>query len=72
MPTPLRMSFARLSRDTRIALDVTQREVAAAVGISRSHLAGIEIGRVDPSLDLVWAIADRSASNSSWSVDYRS
>jgi transcriptional regulator with XRE-family HTH domain len=53
------MSFARLSRDTRIALDVTQREVAAAVGISRSHLAGIEIGRVDPSLDLVWAIADR-------------
>jgi transcriptional regulator with XRE-family HTH domain len=40
-------------------LDVTQQEFARAVGISRSHIAGIETGRVDPSLDLVWAIADR-------------
>lgn len=29
------------------------------MGISRSHIAGIETGRVDPSLDLVSSIADR-------------
>jgi DNA-binding XRE family transcriptional regulator len=40
-------------------LDITQAELAAAVGVSRSHIAGIEIERVDPSLDLVWAIGDR-------------
>lgn len=40
-------------------LDITQRELAAAAGVSRSHIAGIETGRVDPSLDLVWSIADR-------------
>jgi transcriptional regulator with XRE-family HTH domain len=56
---PLRMTFSRLCRDTRTMLDVTQQELADAVGISRSHIAGIETGRVDPSLDLVWSIADR-------------
>jgi transcriptional regulator with XRE-family HTH domain len=40
-------------------LDITQQELADAVGVSRSHVAGIETGRVDPSLDLVWSIADR-------------
>jgi transcriptional regulator with XRE-family HTH domain len=57
--TPLRTSFARLCRDTRTMLDITQQELAVAVGISRSHVAGIETGRVNPSLDLVWRIADR-------------
>jgi transcriptional regulator with XRE-family HTH domain len=57
--TPLRISFARLCRDTRTMLDITQQELAVAVGISRSHVAGIETGRVNPSLDLVWRIADR-------------
>jgi transcriptional regulator with XRE-family HTH domain len=40
-------------------LDITQAEVAAAVGISRSHYAGIESGKEDPSIDVVWRIADR-------------
>ena len=40
-------------------LDITQAEVAAAVGISRSHYAGIESAKEDPSVDLVWRIADR-------------
>jgi transcriptional regulator with XRE-family HTH domain len=40
-------------------LDITQQELANAASVSRSHIAGIETGRVDPSLDLVWAIADR-------------
>lgn len=40
-------------------LDVTQQELAVAAGVSRSHIAGIENGRVNPSIDLVWRIADR-------------
>jgi DNA-binding XRE family transcriptional regulator len=58
-PSPLRISFARLCRDTRVMLDITQAELAAAVGVSRSHLAEIETGKADTSLDLAWAIADR-------------
>lgn len=56
MSNRLRMSFARLCRDTRVQLDITQQELAGAVGVSRSHIAGIETGRVNPSLDLVWQI----------------
>jgi len=40
-------------------LDVSQRELALAVGVSRSHIAGVESGRVNPSIDLVWRVADR-------------
>ena len=40
-------------------LDITQAEVAAAVGVSRSHYAGIESAKEDPSVDLMWRIADR-------------
>lgn len=57
--TPLRTTFARLCRETRTMLDVTQQELALAAGVSRSHIAGIETGRVNPSIDLVWRIADR-------------
>jgi DNA-binding XRE family transcriptional regulator len=55
-PTPLRISFARLCRDTRVMLDITQAELAAAVGVSRAHIAAIETGRANPSLDLVQRI----------------
>ena len=55
----MRISFARLCRDTRVMLDITQAELAAAVGVSRAHIASIESGRANPSLDLAWAIADR-------------
>jgi transcriptional regulator with XRE-family HTH domain len=40
-------------------LDVTQQELAMAAGVSRSHIAGVESGRVNPSIDLVWRIAER-------------
>lgn len=53
MATTLRVSFARLCRDTRPMLDISQRELAAAVGVSHAHIAAIEAGRVNPSLDLV-------------------
>lgn len=58
MANRLRMSFARLCRDTRVLLDITQQELATAVGVSRSHIAGIETGRANPSLDLVMRIGD--------------
>lgn len=58
MPNPLRTSFARLCRETRVMLDITQDELAVAVGVSRSHIAGVETGRVNPSLDLAGRIGD--------------
>lgn len=52
------MSFAPLCRETRLSLDITQHDLAGAVGVSRSHVAGLETGRVNPSLDLVARIGD--------------
>jgi len=47
------MSFAQLCREMRALLDITQGELASAVGVSRSHIAGIEMGKANPTLDLV-------------------
>jgi DNA-binding XRE family transcriptional regulator len=58
MPAPLRLTFARLCRDTRTALDITQQTLADAVGVSRAHIASVESGRCNPSLDLVVRIGD--------------
>lgn len=57
MPDPIRITFARLVRETRIALDITQEELAAAVGVTRGYVATIERDRANPSL----AMADRFA-----------
>lgn len=38
-------------------LDITQRELAGVVGVSRPFISAIEAGRADPSLDLVQRIA---------------
>jgi transcriptional regulator with XRE-family HTH domain len=54
----LRISFGRLCRDSRVLLDITQAELAASVGVSRSHIAGIETSKVNPSLDVVAKIGD--------------
>jgi transcriptional regulator with XRE-family HTH domain len=51
--TATRISFARWCRQARADLDVTQRELAAAVGVSRTYVAAIEGGRANPSLALV-------------------
>jgi DNA-binding XRE family transcriptional regulator len=53
MTRPLRVTFAWLCRETRTDLDITQRELAASVGVSRAHIAAIETGRANPSLELV-------------------
>ena len=52
MPT-LRIAVADWCRRTRIDLDVTQQQLADALGISRTYLSEIEAGRANPSLDLV-------------------
>lgn len=39
-------------------LDITQRQLADAVGVSRAHITAIEGGRANPPLDLVSRIAD--------------
>jgi transcriptional regulator with XRE-family HTH domain len=45
--------IATICRDRRLALDLTQAEVAGALGISRSHYASIEQARTNPSLGLL-------------------
>jgi transcriptional regulator with XRE-family HTH domain len=58
MATPLRIRFATLCRETRVLLDITQAQLAAAAGISRSMVAGIETERVNPTLDVVMRIGN--------------
>lgn len=50
---PLRIEVSRWCRETRLALDIPLQQLADAVGISRSHLADIEAGRANPTLDIV-------------------
>jgi transcriptional regulator with XRE-family HTH domain len=49
----LSAAFGSLCRDNRVRLRLTQRQLGAAVGVSRGHVANIEIGRANPPLDLV-------------------
>ena len=58
MAVALRSTFASLCRRTRADLDISQRELAAATGLSRGYLASIELGRANPSLGTVERIAD--------------
>jgi transcriptional regulator with XRE-family HTH domain len=53
----IRVTFARLSRTTRVRRHLTQQQVADAVGVSRSHIAKIELGQGNPSLRVVERIA---------------
>jgi transcriptional regulator with XRE-family HTH domain len=53
----IRLTFARLSRNTRLRLHLTQQQLADAVGVSRSHIAKVERGHGNPSLDVVDRIA---------------
>lgn len=57
VPAPIRTTFARLCRETRVMLDVTQQELADSVGVSRPYIASIEIGRANPTLEVVERIA---------------
>ena len=58
MAATLRISFARWCRQTRIDLDITQRELADAVGVSRTYVVAIEAGTANPSMLLVERIGE--------------
>jgi transcriptional regulator with XRE-family HTH domain len=47
-----------LIRKSRESLDMTQRELADAIGVKASHIAYIETGQRRPSLSLLRRIAD--------------
>src|SRR4029079_19706825 len=53
MPTTLTLSFPRIFRGRRAELDLTQKVLSSALGISRSHYAAIEAGRANPSIVMV-------------------
>ena len=49
----VRITFARVCRDSRIRLDVTQRELADAVGLSRGYISKIESGIANPTVEQI-------------------
>lgn len=53
----IRGIFGTACHATRVSLDLTQQHVADAVGIHRGHLANIEAGRANLSVDLMERIA---------------
>ena len=44
--------------ETRIGLDLTQRQVADRVGVSRSYISKLEVGSIDPDLSMVERVAE--------------
>jgi putative transcriptional regulator len=46
-------------RERREHRDMTQADLAEAVGVTRQTINSIERGRYDPSLELAFALADR-------------
>jgi transcriptional regulator with XRE-family HTH domain len=54
----LRIPFGRLCRMTRTSLGLSQRQLAAVVGMSPGYLAGIEGGSSNPTLDMVERLGD--------------
>jgi transcriptional regulator with XRE-family HTH domain len=53
----IRATFGRACRETRLALDLTQQQVADASGIARSFIAKLERGGANPTLATVAAVA---------------
>lgn len=49
----LSSTFGRICRETRLGLDVSQRELAEAIGVSRGYVAHIERGTANPPIGLV-------------------
>jgi len=54
----IRVVFGAACRDARVGLDQSQRDLADALGIHRGHLANIEAGRTNISVDLMDRIAN--------------
>lgn len=54
---PQRVTLARLCRDGRLALGMSQQTLAARMGVSRSYITAIERSRANPSLEVVVRLA---------------
>ena len=52
-----RVTLARMCRDGRQALGWSQARLATAIKSSRSHVAAIELGRANPSLEIIARLA---------------
>ena len=52
-PVPPRMTLAKACREGRLALGLSQEQLARKVGVARSYIAAIEVGRANPTLDVV-------------------
>jgi transcriptional regulator with XRE-family HTH domain len=48
-----RMTLAKACREGRLALGMSQEQLARKVGVARSYIAAIEVGRANPTLDVV-------------------
>src|SRR5690349_24665440 len=58
MTGTIRRTFAQVCLETRLGLDLTQQQVADRVGVSRSYIAKLERGRIDPDLSTVERVAE--------------
>lgn len=54
----IRVVFGAACREARVQLDQSQQDLADALGIHRGHLANIEAGRTNISVDLMDRIAN--------------
>lgn len=52
------MEFGKLIKELRIARELSQKEVAAQLGISTRAYSHYEIGDRDPSVELLKALCD--------------
>lgn len=57
MAPPLRVRVGDLVRTTRVQLDVSQAELARAAGLTPSYVSAVELGRANPTLEVVERIA---------------
>jgi transcriptional regulator with XRE-family HTH domain len=54
---PPRVTLARACRDGRLALGMSQSALAVKVGLAKSYIGAIELGRANPSLDVIARLA---------------
>lgn len=56
-------------KELRIALKYSQKDFADNVGISRTHLSGIENGKDNPSMPLIKLVCLKYGVNEEWLID---
>src|SRR4051794_10472545 len=56
-PLSLRTTFSRLCLEGRHRVGMTQETLSSIAHVSRSHIAKIELGQADPSLDVAERLA---------------